>query len=876
MLAFVSLSTIVAWSVYYPSSSPPAVVVGTMDAIDQSSSSEGDSSETFIHVNRAPNAPSSSDWLMWTGGGVAGFSHSEAIGIVERRHKELLREWQATYLMVASGEDPSVLVWQSEVVKGSNTTANHILREMVVRFAEAYVSALNPAASVDVVLPPGSRREHHDDCIYHLLPQQQFMCHMWWSTARRQSTTNEDIDPVLGIDSLMRSSLCSVWMACGYWRRGTFDVKVTPSRLRDTYKRSVLPLLKQHRMAVALLRRNFVHSGRSAARTATKSSLLDDVDENTAEYAWLAERTAAQLADIVKRNMIITRAVKRPTPTDVRSVFQGGEVGFDQVNVSAVIRDNGDPLQHPVPILSSSEVLAVLFHRALRSAARSVFPRLVCPDGSARVWEPFHVLVFSGDSLTREVFFRLIHHLRYGVRRPVVPLSTGSGNLTTDHDWMPFMDIPIQEDYVYAVYKTHDDLTMFDSVAHNNTAAKTINQYFVELAADRRRHLCGHGVAADAALLYLVLLWDPFTQRPRRDVLAPCRSPLGMEQPVPSSRLRLLFYTKHKKLNVTPLHPAVPLQLLGANLAVHVHGAVHWERAMFPTLGEHWVASAGDCDAACPHGVDGARYCADASVVSGDTYFYVMTSASGDSLGHARVSTDRWPLLIAPVEPMNQSSLRALADLRINDQRVARTVALFQWLANASAQVKGPNASSALAAAHRQRRFISRLRILDKGKLPYAPHNVFARVDGTHLACQGFSRLFGKHLSNAHHGEYVKYLLLGPRGYRAMRPEDTMLRRPSQLLNTMHKVLDTALEELQRVTGLGSVDAATGVEDAGRRDPYALLPLRRGTQGFIRPQFRATDKCGDFGNLVLLHALLSDMAHADGLQSRPRGPHHAR
>jgi hypothetical protein len=798
------------------------------------------------NVDDMPQPPPSQQTFAWQGGGVRGpaedalnhrIDEDHQLFIDSLKHDINIDDVQAYLANLANGPPlPS-----EKEQHGGN------LKRSLLSFITDYVArTANNASS-------------HQDCFYHLLPHHVWMCHMWGAAAVAQEGS-----AFLHHDA-MRKSLCGLLMSCAAWRRGTFTIPLTPTFLQNTFQ-SVVQRVRHASSSrpasndgVRVAIRNLVHGG-----------------NNTEEYRWLGDRAAIEVSDIAKRKTLflkaqtLKRTLRKLGFTDARAVFQGGELGMDPASLTMTSRENGSPQKQTVSVFSALDTMAVLYHRASRGGH---FDHDF--DCTSHSKPPIRMIVFSGDSLTRELFNRLVHHLRYGVQAPVIRVRNPSTNVVAEQvagfRWMPFFEVPAQEDFVYSVFSTHDDYTMFSSVAHDHSNKATVNRFFVDLAAQllaEKARRCGDGEGTKrsttthhnneegAALMYIVFLWDPFTQRPRRDPLAPCASPLHMEQATSRQPLRFLFFRKHKHLDVAPRIEPIPFRSLGARIGLHLHGAAYWERVQHPNLLEHWASMALNCRLVEPigGGAEALRH----HPVSDDTHLYLLTSASSDPLGIAKIPPYYGPPLMAhSTDLMAPSKVNPVQSgaVHVTDERMLRTARMFDWLRDvvANESAVGRHSSSTPSPT----KFYTKVRLLDKGKVPYVPGNVFARVDGTHLSCHGYTRVVGGALQDTFYDSYTLAVLFGNRAPSSAAAH-TVVKEPHQFLKRLRDVLLSANFDVQVKSRLGPTPNSPE-EVRGRNEPFGFLPLANGTKGYLRPEHRVYDQCGDFGNFFVLNTMLHDI-----------------
>jgi len=149
--------------------------------------------------------------------------------------------------------------------------------------------------------------------------------------------------------------------------------------------------------------------------------------------------------------------------------------------------------------LSPLDLLSILFHE---TRTRQQGP----PTGKDRIvgtvpW--VSVVLFSGDSMNREMFMRLIHHVRYGHKAP-----------NRYHTRVPFHELSQQHDMIYLVKPGGDALLFFHSPLSDGQSLDTVAEFFQ--SAKRAKRSRQRHVLQDA-LVTLVFMWDPLHAEQRHD-----------------------------------------------------------------------------------------------------------------------------------------------------------------------------------------------------------------------------------------------------------------------------------------------------------------------------------------------------------------------
>lgn len=867
-------------------------------------------------TNIPPQTVSSERTLLeWSGGGVKGQGEESYRAFVSSVFRDMTRRLRELNLPP----------WESL----DDSASADALAQMLVNVTGVLASV---ARSGDLAFPPHHSTEvdteenERGDCRYFLLPHQAAYCLMMAAMEEAQidrpdkhrergNSSNAWIDADLFERLSIRHSLCSLQLGCVFWQRGRFSTRLTPKYLDDVFNTGVVKKMKRNVRSSSMLRRHLVFGHRESsegvssrflrnhpgllaavaqsdaatmtryAEDAVKSSKvyhskkvnnLTDAEKRlmamtVAELPWLAQRVRAQLLDEKKRNQLL---LKLPSigkvhrvipPTDVRAVFQGGEIGFEKYGkgirraldgsptspgTRSFVREKGSDRVSLVESFTSLETLAILWQVVARNEVSS--------DTCGKV-PMLNIVLFQGDSLAREMFLRLVHHIRHGQRPPSNAASF------TAFSYVPFFETAIHKDYVYAVYPDHDDLMMFQPPSKNNTTPRTVNRFFREEMAQRRMNST-RTASGGVALMYMVFLWDPFTQRQRMDSLVPCTETGATDL---NGRIRFLFYPQHAKINVTTTAPVVPFREMGMRIALHVNGALHWEKIHSEKNFAQWQAMMFQCTLPSNHTLMDLFGPADLNGVTLDwcrskggqqdgpldrTLFYTITSFNGDPLQHGDKNLPQFfPGLISPTEGDLGPSFEGAEALNQTfrhepNYRLQRLVRLMEWfyaaeLRRLEIERSGKDGSTSKLAMKLAP--WSRVRILDKGKLPYARDNLFPRMDGTHLACHVFTVL-GPIFDHLFDGRQVLSMLIGVHTDETLRH---LRVRPIHLIRRLKKILWPMKDVLYAQSGM---NASVYPRDL-------MVPVLQGGRGWARPEFHLWDGCVDTGDLMLLQTVLYDV-----------------
>ena len=433
--------------------------------------------------------------LCWSPGGVVGPSEDD----VDRDLDELVRRYT---LRVRAAITPPLIRSAGEavpLVDSSGITWNE-LSAVVVDLANEF-----------------SQRFSHPstDCMFQLMPYQRAACVV-----------------LVGMDmsdakDTWVDSYCHAYVNCLVWQRGTFARPVTRARLDREFDE----LVQGHE--------------RSLAHDFISNFVMSDL--LSSEFAFFSDRTRTQEVELAKRharlqrrrllNPLLEGLVKRKqvmwdeSVTDLRPVFQGQDFRYDFDRRTATIhrrkREGGDDHADDkaavsrMPVLTPLQVLAILFQRAkLRN------PRVDADLPTAATKRLLNIIAFSGDSMNREVFMRLVHYLRYGVGPSDDPPTEGTQDeehekgRTGQRRQHAFHEPSQHHDMIYAVYESHDEMIVKHSPMSDYRSDITVAQYFQAIKQKVRLHRRGKlARPPEIALLYVVYFWDPTTEWNRQELV---------------------------------------------------------------------------------------------------------------------------------------------------------------------------------------------------------------------------------------------------------------------------------------------------------------------------------------------------------------------
>lgn len=369
-----------------------------------------------------------------------------------------------------------------------------------------------------------------DDCWIHLTPQQRAMCAVL-AAVDDHDETEAGVRSPLDERRAYMSSYCSTMVPCLQWRAGRFSYPINGTYLLKVYGAEVVPLVTEHeenRQAVDALTHIFAH----------------DEDNVDAEAIWILNRTLLH-EEVLGRHQALFEAFQREAEHEKKklplvlsaadranlvwarepleglstSVLLGHHGAFDaaQREVRISSRETGEEvaLHHFTPL----QVVALLYRKVAGSFdLRQQYARPTAEDSDDRLMDEsvfrsnMHLIVFSGDSMNREFFLRLVFHIRFGNEPP--PHNPYLRQT-------PFHEPSQQHDMVYSVFEDHDELDMFHSMTSNGKSGRTVSAFFQKLKWDVRRYekFPETTVKPNVALLYVIYYWDPQTDAYRRELL---------------------------------------------------------------------------------------------------------------------------------------------------------------------------------------------------------------------------------------------------------------------------------------------------------------------------------------------------------------------
>lgn len=425
------------------------------------------------------------------------------------------------------------------------------------RDSEAWVAALGSLHEVLHRLVDNFTKQGfaHDDCWIHLTPHQRAMCIVLASIDDDGSAPNSPRDE---IDTNRRTSLplhrrraylasyCSTMVPCLQWKAGRFSLKLNATFLEDVYANAVVPHVlfdDENRQAVDAVNHVFSHDERNV-----DVEIASIINRTLLQEEWLGKH--AELFDAFQRELdhekkhrqepggslpplVPTEAERKALewarePVDglTKSVFLGHRTTFDfaerELRLSS--RETGEEvaLRHFTPL----QVVASLHHKVLSGyQRRKRYVRKTRQDAEDRLNDEetfrsnMNLIVFSGDSMNREFFLRLVFHIRFGMDPP-----RGNPYLRQT----PFHEPSQQHDMIYSVYEDHDELEVYHSQMSNGKSRRTVSSFFQQLKWDVRRwerfpSSRTSGAKPNVALFYVVYFWDPQTDFYRREMLPDLR-----------------------------------------------------------------------------------------------------------------------------------------------------------------------------------------------------------------------------------------------------------------------------------------------------------------------------------------------------------------
>jgi hypothetical protein len=447
--------------------------------------------------------------LLWTGGGVTGPSAEETRHAIK----------STMTLFQKDAHDAACGVMLEDRSSEEHLQARDALQRVVITLSTLFTQQ-------------GLLR---DDCWIHLTPQQRAMCAILSSVDDESEIGATTTVPRGGTEIDERraylSSYCSTMNPCLQWKAGRFSLPLNGSFLSEVYRREVVPLITEHdenRQAVEAVAHIFAH----------------DEGNVDAEVAWIINRTILQeellgrhqaLFDAFQREVEHEKKHKQPlvlsdddrrhlewarTPVVgvTTAAFLGQKMTFDFAQREARVssRETGEEvaLQHFTPLQS----VALLHHKVVAGyELRKQYRRPTAEDRDDRLMDeptfrPYmNVIVFSGDSMNREFFLRLVFHIRFGSAPP-----RGNPYLRQT----PFHEPSQQHDMIYSVFEDHDDLDVFHSLMSNGRSGRTVSAFFQKMKWDMRRwERFPTQRRPNVALFYVVYFWDPQTDYYRREML---------------------------------------------------------------------------------------------------------------------------------------------------------------------------------------------------------------------------------------------------------------------------------------------------------------------------------------------------------------------
>ncbi|CUG84320.1 membrane-associated protein, putative, partial [Bodo saltans] len=275
------------------------------------------------------------------------------------------------------------------------------------------------------------------DCWIRMNPLKQLQCHLWANKLNSVVGANKSVL----FSGVPVDSLCSVFLSCAMWKRGRHGRQLTPALLQSVFNtlRHDDELLNSSQ----LMLRNVIHGG-----------------TNWHEYLWLPNRLK------VCEDLIVGRSTsaKSLSTIDVRAVFQGGDLTMQQVAgpdglpvKRLATRDNGSPNVEFTRTLTSLEAMSVLYHRATNGGR----PQPIVYPATSNLREcrttAINVLLLTGDSMARQLFWRIVELLRHGPQGQVrVPY--GSTWVNTSLRYYPTQRHGMWYDLILEIYPGHDEL----------------------------------------------------------------------------------------------------------------------------------------------------------------------------------------------------------------------------------------------------------------------------------------------------------------------------------------------------------------------------------------------------------------------------------
>ncbi|CUG88390.1 membrane-associated protein, putative [Bodo saltans] len=490
------------------------------------------------------------DRHQWTGGGVHGLSEGEENVALDNVSAEL--------------RAASIDLFKVPLSEMKQRHLSRVAPHTITRFRRLFMAfAANK----------------NKDCWIRMDPLKQLQCHLWANKLNSIDVKRSALFSGVPVDSL-----CSVFLSCTLWKRGRHGRQLTPSLLQGVFRtlRDDDELLNSSQ----LMLRNVIHGG-----------------TNWHEYPWLPNGLK------VCEDLIVGRSTsaKSLSTIDVRAVFQGGDLTMQQVAgpdglpvKRLATRDNGSPNVEFTRTLTSLEAMSVLYHRATNGGR----PQPIVYPATSNLREcrttAINVLLLTGDSMARQLFWRIVELLRHGPQGQVrVPY--GSTWVNTSLRYYPTQRHGMWYDLILEIYPGHDELHRFESLMPYDTlfhgapykrSPDTVHRFFSKIVEQRRHNHCGGDDSAvkptvhhEEPLFYLVLLFDAITSRPRTDALAPCVPAMHSELPsgTNSFDFKSLQRAVARGWNLMHDPPISSLRALGIRIPLHVHNANAWERHESPT-----------------------------------------------------------------------------------------------------------------------------------------------------------------------------------------------------------------------------------------------------------------------------------------------------
>jgi hypothetical protein len=632
----------------------------------------------------------------WTGGGVEGMTEGNVNVGLDQTQIEVAMSFE-TFIGVSIGE------YQNDNIVNKATVTR---RADFAKYFDTNVVA-----------------NTNKDCFDRMNAHQQLLCHAWAEVQGKQTTSSNRSRLFSGAPL---QSMCSLFLGCLLWKRGRYSRTLTVDLLRTTFRGLVADMELYN--SSRLMQRNLIHGG-----------------DNWREYDWLQDRL------VLSRDLVNS---VNSSPIDVRRAFQGGEmtVQIDRdkdgwTTRRFATRGNGDVAMTLTRPLTALETIAVLHHRAVSgSDQHTILYSGGSPDRPCRI-PTINALIFSGDSVAKQLFRRLIDIIRHGPQgRVMVPY--GDELLPTNFHYWPSLDHSKCTDIVLVVYPTHDEFHTFESLMPWSVVTlyqpyvrtnRTTNAFFAAIAEQRRRRYCNHSGTSDHspdedALMYLVYLCDALTVRPRKDAMAPCTPTpptVGDFPPLRSLNFERLQKALTLGMDLVASPPPVPLRALGVRIGLHVHAANMWEMQGSPSTYD-WLSRM----------ATGCNVSGQAHPPSDNTLLYL-------------VGANVWlrpPHSISKLRVAPKGAIAATASpgqrlfyLSPDDQgyeQLARQEAPFEWLRRTTAAIERPGGHH--NAEHSgDGIFFSRLRLLDIGKVFLGTGTVFRAPDGLHELCGAHEWLVG-------------------------------------------------------------------------------------------------------------------------------------